>query len=375
MKILHTNFLHGWGGQSNRILNVCRGLAERGHAVAIAAPADSELVRRAQAIGLPTDCSISFRRGFWPPTLVRDVHRMRHLLATGRFDIVHTHGSQDSWIVALANRPKRLPVVRTKHNVFRIRDHIGNRWLYGRAFDRIICISKAIVEQCAAKPYIPGDHLSLIHSAVELERYLQPDPASIAALRAQWSGCHPIVAIVGRLRREKGHRFLLEALVRLRHEFPAILLLVAGEGSVRAELEQQVAALGIADLVRFLGFRSDVPEILAAADLFVMPSLSEGLGTAAIEASAAGRPIVASRVGGITDIICDGETGRLVNPGDAADLARVIKEVLSDHEMAERLAHAARRHASERFTIPALVEKNIAVYQEVLESLDRQPTS
>jgi len=368
MKILHTNFLHGWGGQSNRILNVCRGLAERGHEAVIAAPEDSELVRRGRALGLATDGAMTFRRGLRPLALIRDIRHMRRLLAEGRFDIVHTHGSQDSWVVALANRPKRIPIVRTKHNIFPISDHAANRWLYGRVFDRIVCISEAIVAQCATKPYISREHLALIHSAVELHRYAQPDPAGVAALRAQWSGRHPIVVIVGRLREEKGHRFLLEAMVQLRRDFPAILLVVAGDGSLRAEFEQRVAALGIGDAVRFLGFRTDIPELLAAADLFVMPSRAEGLGTAAIEASAAARPIVASRVGGITDIVRDGETGRLVNSGDAADLARAMKEVLTDRELAERLAQTARRHAFENFTIEALIDKNIAVYAQLLDS-------
>jgi glycosyltransferase involved in cell wall biosynthesis len=367
MKILHTNFLHGWGGQSNRILNVCQGLAERGHDVLIAAPADSELVRRAQALGLATDGSIAFERGFRPFSLVRDIRRMRKLLARKRFDVIHTHGSQDSWVVAFANLPKRLPVVRTKHNIFPISDNFANRWLYRRAFDRIVCISEAIVEQCSAKPYIGRDRLALIHSAVDLQRFAQPDMDAAQAMREQWKAHQPIVAIVGRLREEKGHRFLFEAVARLRHRFPALLLIVAGDGSLRQELEQLAATLDIADQVQFLGFRTDVPEILAAADLFVMPSLSEGLGTAAIEASAAGCPIIASRVGGITDVICDGETGRLAEPGDIAGLARAITDFVSDPALAKRMAQAARRCALEHFTVEALVEKNLALYSKVLE--------
>jgi glycosyltransferase involved in cell wall biosynthesis len=349
-------------------------LVERGHGVVIAAPGDSELVRRARDLAIPTDDSITFQRGFRPLVQFRDARRMRRLLAEGGFDVVHTHGSQDSWIVAWANRPKRVPVVRTKHNIFAISDHVLNRWLYGKVFDRIICISNAIIEQCAAKSYMARDRLILIHSAVELDRYANPDPAGVAAWRAKWGDRRPVVVIVGRLREEKGHRFLFAATAQLRRDFPKMLLIVAGDGSLRTEFEERVAALGIADSVRFLGFRTDIPEILAAADLFVMPSLAEGLGTAAIEASAAGRPIVASRVGGITDVIRDGETGRLVAAGDAGDLARAMKEVLADRAMADRLAQAARRYAFDHFTTAALVEKNIAVYSQLLESLGRRPT-
>jgi len=367
MRILHTNFLHGWGGQSNRILNVCQGLAARGHDVLIVAPADSELVRRAQAAGLATDGRIGFERGFHPLALLRNVSRMRRLLARGRFDVVHTHGSQDSWVVALANLPKRLPVVRTKHNIFPISDNVANRWLYRRAFDRIVCISEAIVEQCAAKPYIGSRRLTLIHSAVDLRRFAYPNMDAAQTMREQWKAHQPIVAIVGRLREEKGHRFLFEAVARLRHQYPSILLAVAGDGSLRQELEQLAVALGIADHVQFLGFRTDVPEILAAADLFVMPSLSEGLGTAAIEASAAGRPIIASRIGGISDVIRDGRTGWLVEAGDVAELVRAVADVMSNPGLARRMAQAARRYAFQHFTLEALVEKNLALYSKILE--------
>jgi len=366
MRILHTNFLHGWGGQSNRILTLCRGLAERGHDVLIAAPGDSELVRRARSAQLATNGEMSFRRGFRPAALVRDVRRMRRLLARERFDLIHTHGSQDSWIAALANVPKRIPIVRTKHNIFPIRDHAANRWLYGRAFDRIICISKAIVEQCAEKPYIGREKLHLVHSAADLDRFANPDAEGVASWRGKWKDRHPVIAVVGRLRREKGHRFLFEAVARLRDRFPGILVVVAGDGSLREELREYARALGIGEQVLFLGFRTDVAEILAASDIFALPSLSEGLGTAIIEAAAAGRPIAATRVGGITDIVADGETGLLVEPGDAEGLARAIGRLAEDRAFAERLGEAAKRYAFEHFAAENLVEKTEAVYREIL---------
>lgn len=370
MRILHTNFLHGWGGQSNRILNVSRGLVERGHRVLIAAPGDSELTRRARAAGVEVDGDFEFRRGFRPRATLRDLRRMRRLLAPQPFDILHTHGSQDSWIVALADFSRHVPVVRTKHNIFPIRDHMANRWLYGRVFDRIIGISDAIVQQCAAKPYIRR-RPALVHSAVDVDRYAQPDAAGVEAWRAQWAARRPVVLTVGRLRSEKGHAFLFESIAQLRGDFPRLLLVVAGDGSLRNELEARVRSLGAADHVQFVGFRADVPELLAAADLFVLPSLSEGLGTAAIEAAAAGRPIVASRVGGIPDVIQEGVTGRLVEPGDSESLARAMAEVLADHSLAERLGRAARQFALEHFPVVKLVGQTEAVYLELLA--DRAP--
>ncbi len=369
MKILHTNFLRGWGGQSNRILHVCRGLAARGHEVWIAAPAESELVRRAREANLAVETSLTFRRGWTPLPFLRDVAAMRRVLARRQFDIIHTHGSLDSWAVAFAHRPRRIPVIRTKHNIFPIADHFANRWIWGQVFDRIVCISQAIFDYCAAKPYIRRDRLALIHSAIDLDRYSRPLPEGVAEWRTQWSDRRPVVVIVGRLREEKGHAVLFEAMGHLRQKYPKILLVAAGDGSLREALERQAAERDLGAHVRFLGFRTDVPEILAAADLFVMPSLSEGLGTAAIEACAAGKPIVASRVGGVCDVIRDGETGRLVPPGDAAALAQAMDVMLSDRTAAERMGQAARQFARATFTLDALVKKNIALYREVLSGL------
>ena len=155
MRVLHTNFLRGWGGQSNRILMECRGLAERGWEVLLSVPRDSELAKRARAAGLAVDERVGYE------SLIRsvahgDVKRFRTLLREFRPDIVHLHGGRDSWIAALAlmgYRPRPI-VVRTKHNVFPIANHPANRWMYGRFFDHIVCISSAIVAQCAEKRYI-----------------------------------------------------------------------------------------------------------------------------------------------------------------------------------------------------------------------------
>jgi glycosyltransferase involved in cell wall biosynthesis len=373
MRILHTDFHHGWGGQANRILNLSRGLADDGHAVLVAAPGDSELLRRAREAGLETDGAFLFARGLRPRPNLRDLRRMKRLLRDGGFDIVHTHGSQDSWIVAFSNRSIRLPVIRTKHNFLPIREHFANRWLYGKVFDRIICVAQAVADQCAAKPYLDAGRLPVIHSAVDLDRFRKADPDQVGRLRREWGEDRIVIAAMGRLRPEKGHRHLLEAVAGLRGAFPRLLLVCGGAGSLRGELAETVRTLGIDEHVRFLGMRTDVPEILHAADLFAMPSLSEGIATAAIEASVAGLPVVASRVGGIPEVVTDGETGLLTEPGDSADLARALSRLLADSDLRRRLGEAARGKNFDRFTIRSLVEETESIYREVLENRRCKP--
>lgn len=363
MKILHTNFHRGWGGQSNRILIKCKGLAAKGHDVTLAVPKGSALEERARASRLKVFCGVYFARGMRPRYLLHDVAALRALVRSERFDIVHTHGSQDSWAVALALlafRPRPV-VLRTKHNIFPIRDHVFNRWLYGRAADGIVCISRSILDDCAAKPYLRRENLALIHSAVDFERFAAVQDR---ALRKEYGVEDRFVAgVVGRLREEKGHRHLFDALPEVIRAAPDFVLLVVGAGSLEDELKSRVRALGLERQVIFTGFRQDVPRVLAALDLFVAPSVSEGLGTAILEAAAASRAIVACAVGGIPDIVRHGETGLLAAPGDPAALAKALLTFYSDRALAQRCGQAAAAHVRAEFSEEALVEKTEAFYR------------
>jgi glycosyltransferase involved in cell wall biosynthesis len=367
MRILHTNFHHGWGGQSNRILTECRGLAQQGHTVTLAVPEGSALAERAQGIGVRIFTKAQFPRGFRPTKIARDVRALRALLREGRFDIIHMHGSQDSWtmIFTLAGYRPRPVVLRTKHNMFPIRDHFLNRRLYGRWTDGIVCLSGAIVDYCETKPYLRPENIALIHSAVDPDRFsLERDRSLLEefGIRDRF-----VAGVTGRLREEKGHRHLIAAMPAIVKAIPEFTLLVVGSGSLEHELRQQAAALGMREHVVFTGFRKDIARILAAIDVFVMPSLSEGLGTAILEAGAAGLPIVATRVGGIPDIVEDGETGLLVPAGEPGALAEAVIRMARDPDLAARCGAAAAEHVRAKFSEERLVERTEALYEMWLE--------
>ncbi len=364
MRILHTNFHRGWGGQSNRILTVCRKLSEKGHAVTIAAPPGSILLERARSDGLGIFDGAQFISGFRPLAILRDIRTLRSLITKEGFHIVHTHGSQDSWATAfvlIGLRPRPL-FIRTKHNIFPIRDHIANRWLYGKAIDKIVCISNAILTYCAAKPYIRQENLALIHSAVNAEYYGSGDGEKVRS-ELGITGRF-VTGITGRLREEKGHRTLFQAIARIKDAAKDLILVVSGTGSMYGELTAYARNLGISDRVFFTGFRADIPDVLASFDLFVMPSISEGLGTAVLEAAAAGLPIIASNVGGIPDIIKDGERGILVAPGDADALAKAILFLYKNRPIAQTYAGVVRQYVRENFSENTLAEKTEALYRK-----------
>ncbi|MCX7625755.1 MAG: glycosyltransferase family 4 protein, partial [Candidatus Sumerlaeaceae bacterium] len=206
MKVLHTNFLRGWGGQSNRILTECLGLAERGWDIVLSVPPQSELAKRARVSGLAVDESVSYQ-SLVKSCMAGDIRAFRRLCERFQPDIIHLHGGRDSWIAALAlwNKKPRPVIVRTKHNIFPIHDHPLNRWLYGKFFDGVVCISSAIVEQCAAKRYISPSKLVLIPSACEVERFMRASAAR-ARMRQEFGfhGGDVVVVMSGRFRSEKG---------------------------------------------------------------------------------------------------------------------------------------------------------------------------
>lgn len=366
MKILHTNFHRGWGGQSNRILVECRKLTERGHEITLAVPDGSELAKRAAAAGLRVFPHVRFARGFRPVPLAADFRALRGLLRRENFDIIHTHGSQDSWAMAftlLGFQPRPL-VLKTRHNIFPMRDHWPNRLLYGKWTDGMVCISNAILEDCAAKPYLKRERLGLIHSAVDVEAFAGGDGPAIRqefGLNGRW-----VLGVTGRLRPEKGHWYLLEALPEIARQAPDVLLLIVGAGSLEGGLKARAAQLGMEKHVVFTGFRSDVRDILAALDVYVLPSLSEGLGTAIIEAGAAGCPIVTSRVGGIPDIVTDGETGLMTPPANPGELAQALLRFYRDRGLAARCGRAAAEHARTCFSEEFLGLKTEEFYLKAL---------
>jgi glycosyltransferase involved in cell wall biosynthesis len=289
----------------------------------------------------------------------------------GRYDILHLHGGRDSLVAALslpltpgAFRPR---VIRTKHNVFPISDHVGNRHLYGRVFELHIALSQAIVDQLAEKPYVARGNIRRIPSAIEPGRFQLP-AGTREKMRAEF-GFQPddlVVAMVGRFRPEKGHDILMPAAQLVIRQAPKVRFLLLGAGSQLSEIQLLVAEHQLTDHVLMPGFRTDIPECLSAADLYVQPSRSEGLGTGVLEAAAARLPIVASRVGGIPDIVAHEDMGILVQPEDSLALATGLLDMLEHPERARSMADLLYHHVLSEFSVTTLMERTDAAYREIL---------
>jgi glycosyltransferase involved in cell wall biosynthesis len=174
------------------------------------------------------------------------------------------------------------------------------------------------------------------------------------------------VLSIGRFVAEKGHRHLLEAAARIERTKPGAHWVLVGAGELEASLKHQARGLGLESRVHFTGWRDDIPEVLAVSDVFVLPSESEGFGRVVVEAMAMARPVVATAVGGVPEIVQDGQTGILVPPSDPAALADAVRSLLDDPARASRLGAAGRARAESRFTLTAHVDGVERVYAEVL---------
>jgi glycosyltransferase involved in cell wall biosynthesis len=229
--------------------------------------------------------------------------------------------------------------------------------------DRLIAVSRSIVDKLRQEGRDAAP-ISLIHNGVDLERYDHQGPCCTLRDEYDLPAEGPIVGVVARLEPEKGHPTLLEAWRTIAAAVPDATLLVVGEGSQRAALEALAADLGVADRVVFTGRRDDVPAVTAALDVAVLPSYREALGLTVLEAMALSRPVVASNVGGIPEMIEDGVTGLLVPPRDAGALAAAILRLLRDHPLADTLGRAGHDLVHESFCIELMVAAVEQIYDD-----------
>jgi glycosyltransferase involved in cell wall biosynthesis len=318
------------------------------------------------------------------PTLVREVRPIldaRAMLALWRLfrrerpALVHTHTSKAGVVGRLAAWLAQVPVViHTPHGhifygyygaVTSALIGLLERFL-AKITDRIVTLTDRGAHEHVQFHIAGMEKFATIHSGIDLAyfRSVQVDPA----VKRKELGLPPeglIVGTVGRLVPIKGLEWLLKAASRVLAEFPQACFVIIGDGPMLGELRQLTSELGIGARVVFLGAREDVPECLAALDLFVLPSLNEGMGRVLLEAMAVGCPVVATRVGGIPDIVADGTTGLLVSPRDDRALAEAILTLLRDRSRRAAYGEAARRHVDGRFDVETMVRNIERLYDEV----------
>ena len=357
---LHIDTARTWRGGQNQVLTTVMGLRALGHRTMLIAHSAGELRQRA-AEGLDliplapkTEMDLS---AAW---------RLSRVLKQLQPDIVHAHDPHGVAMAALSlsmsTQLAKPPLVAARRVDFHLKGNSLSRWKY-RQVDCFICASDAI-RRLLVSDGVPAARAMTVHEGIDLGRVDAAPPANVH--EDLWLPHHaPIVGNVAALVPHKGQRHFIEAARLVLPHVPDARFVIAGEGELRATLEKQIRDHHLEKHVVLAGFRPDVLSLHKAFDVFVMSSVTEGLGTSLLDAMAASKPIVATAAGGIPEVVVDGETGFLVPARDHEAMAEAIVRLLKDDALRARMGAAGRARAESHFSAERMVQETLRVYQRV----------
>jgi glycosyltransferase involved in cell wall biosynthesis len=365
MRILQLVSCRGWSSDAYWAARITRELERRGHAVTLGCRRGTEraVMDRARAEGVERVATFELASGVRPGADAADVRRLRRAIADA--DVVHVHRGKEHWLAAIAARlAGGRPVVRTRHIVQAVSPHAGNRWLYGRATQLVVAVTEAIRGQCIAAGLLAPHRIVTLSGGADAEAFRPAgaDPAIRRALGGEDG--HPLIGMVSGLRVMKGHGVVIDAMARLARAGVRPRLVLVGRGPMEPAIRQGIARAGLGAQITLAGFAADLPATMAALDLAVYAPLeSEGMSRVVFEYLAAGRPLVASRVGVVPEVLVEGEHAALVPAGDPAALAAALRALLDDPARRQRLGEAGRQLVVERFSgarVAAALESHYA---------------
>lgn len=370
------------GGPSIHVVNLAAGLdPDRFEHLLVVG-------RESRAEGSMLDYALS--RNVWPrrieeivtsfslaPRDAKALKRLFSLMRDYRPHIVHTHTAKAGLLGRLAARLAGVPIVVHTFHGHVLHGYYGpaQNWALRKMertlawlSDRLVTVSEQVKKDLVDYKVAPAERITVIPLGLELEPFLNAE-ARRGEFRRELGlkDEEKLVGIVGRLFPIKNHALFLEAAARIVAANPTARFVIVGDGSLRMALEKQARQLGIDMRVRFIGWRSDLPRIYADMDVLVISSNNEGTPLSAIEAMAAGCPVVATRVGGVPDLISDGQNGRLVDPGDANGIGEAVLDLLRDPQAAKEIGRSAMNSARDRFHVKRLVGDIERLYRELLD--------
>jgi len=368
MKLLFMDSIEStvYGGMEEWIRLVTAGLASRGHEITVAGRRGSEFLRRIRettdkASLLELDITGDFR----PDTIARI---KRHLRGR-RIDIVSVNFNKDVRLGGLAARLDGSARVVWSVGLDITKDSFIHRWLTPKLVDGVIVPSDSLRKQITRLGYIPPERVKVIPIGIQDRTIPESRAESAKRLRARYQLPYDCLVAVtsGRLVDQKGHRYLVEAAPAIIEAVPHIRFLLLGNGPLQGDLEEHMERLGVNEHFVFAGMLDDLTLELAGADLMVHPSIEEPFGIAVLEGMRAGLPIVASRVGGIPEVVGEAEAALLVPPADPEELARAVIGVLSDGRLREQMSQSARRRFESDFRYETMIDRLEAYYRSIIQ--------
>ena len=357
---LHIDTARSWRGGQNQVLLTVLGMRALGHRAMLVAHAAGELRQRAKE-GLDLVPLT--------PTTEMDLAaawRLSRLIKQLGPDIVHAHDPHGVAMAALAlsmsTQLAKPPLVAARRVDFHLKGNALSRWKY-RQVDCFVCASDAIRAMLVADG-VPAARAVTVHEGIDLGRV---EAAPVADLHAElWLPHHaPLVGNVAALVPHKGQRHLIEAAAVVIQKVPDARFVIAGEGELRPQLERLIKERHLEKHVFLAGFRPDILSVHKAFDIFVMSSITEGLGTSLLDAMACGKPIVATTAGGVPEVVADGRTGILVPPRDHETMAAAIVKLLTEETARAEMGAAGLARVRTLFSAERMVQDTLAVYRRV----------
>jgi glycosyltransferase involved in cell wall biosynthesis len=370
----------GDGGAEALLVTFAAGLDRQRyepHLIALRPHPDSRLIKELQALGVPVT-ELNQHNAYDVPALIDIVRYVRR----HRIDIIHTHLLAADIMGRMAGWLTGRPVVSTIHNNRTDLDEEPRRrqwmerWTARLMARRLVVVSELLRDEIRTWFGLAPDRVITIANGVDTARFHRDSSFDRTAVRrALTGGDYPLITNVARLVPQKAQHHLLEAARIVLATAPDVRFVLLGDGPLRADLEAQAAALGISDKVIFAGFRPDVPDVLAASDVFVLSSLWEGMPVALLEAMAAGCTAVATDVGGVAQVLQNEVTGLLVPPGDPAALAAALLRCITDPAYARQLGAAGQAWTTQEYGMRAWVGKWETLYLQELRRKPRAPSA
>ena len=279
--------------------------------------------------------------------------------------LVHYHDAHSAAIGAAAAKLAKVPLrILSRRVDFPLKKNLLSRLKYGKNLDVIIAISEG-VKNVLIESGIDQNLIKVIPSGIDFTPFHEAEHSDYLRRELNFGADDFLVGIVAHLADHKGHKYLIQAAELLKKESPKIKIIIVGEGPLHMELQKQVEQIHVEDMVFFLGFREDIPQILCSLDLFVLSSYLEGMGTSILDAMACKLPVVATRVGGIPEVVIDGETGLLVPPKRPPSLAKAILKLYKDKELAEKMGKEGHRIVHDKFSAESMASRIIDLYEQL----------
>lgn len=365
MNITHVVENLGRGGLERMVLELIKIQQQQGHRCRVVCVFErGPLAKELDLLGIPVD-ACDKHQGLD----LRALAKARRLVRQHATEVLHTHNAVAHYQAVLACYGLGVrQVINTRHGMGGNQRSARREWLYRRAMsqtDTVVTVCEAARNDAIRRGIVPARLARVVPNGIPLASF-EPASRRMREQLRQTLGFTPstrVIGTVGRLNWAKDQRGLIQAFAKVLQGQSDVALVLIGEGELRAELEQLAIDEGVHDYVHFLGDRNDVRQLLQGLDLFVLSSLSEGYSMALLEACAVALPIVATDVGGNGEIIRDGDTGRLVPPGDPLALADALLALLQQPQLAQALGNAARAWVEQHGALETMVERYARLYR------------